>query len=387
MSFSYRSTEEAAEMAGGVVNRKISAASARSHTRRSNRKNSTASKLPPGMFKTVSGFLLLGFLAWAYQGIQPPAPKICGSPGGPTVTATRIILKDGRHLAYKEHGVPKDKASFKIIYIHGFDSCRHDVQVFSEKLAEELGIYLVSFDRAGYGESDPNEKQTLSSTALDIEELADQLGLGSKFYVIGYSMGGQVVWTCLKYIPHRLAGAGLIAPAINYWWPGLPANLSKQVLSQQLVQDQWTLRVAHYVPWLTYWWNTQTWFPSWSLIAHSQKVLSPADIKVVHKLKGRSSYMEQVRQQGEFDSLHRDMVIGFGRWEFSPMDLKNPFPNKKGSVHLWQGDEDLIVPATLQRYIVGKIPWIQYHELKDAGHLFPLADGVSDAIFNTLLGE
>lgn len=89
----------------------------------------------------------------------------------------------------------------------------------------------------------------------------------------------------------RLAGAGLVAPAINYWWPGLPANLSKQALSQQLVQDQWTLRVAHYVPWLTYWWNTQKWFPSWSLIAHSQKVLSPADLKVVHKLEGRSSYM------------------------------------------------------------------------------------------------
>jgi len=38
---------------------------------------------------------------------------------------------------------------------------------------------------------------------LDIEELADQLGLGSKFYVVGLSMGGQVIWNCLKYIPHR----------------------------------------------------------------------------------------------------------------------------------------------------------------------------------------
>lgn len=369
-------------MAGAVIKKKISAASARSHTRRSDQTNSST----PGMFKTVSGFLLLGFLAWAYQGTQPPAPKICGSPGGPPVTATRIILKDGRHLAYKEHGVPKDKASYKIIYIHGFDSCRHDT-FFSEKLAEELGIYLVSFDRAGYGESDPNQKQKLSSTAFDIEELADQIGLGSKFYVIGFSMGGQIVWTCLKYIPHRLSGAGLIAPAINFWWSGLPANMSKQALSEQLVQDQWTFRVAHYVPWLTYWWNTQKWFPSSSLIAHSTKVLSPADLKVLHKLEARRSYMDQVRQQGDFDSLHRDLVIAFGRWEFDPMDLKNPFPNKEGSVHLWQGDEDLAVPTTVQRYIVEKIPWIQYHELKDAGHLFPHADGVSDAIFETFLGE
>jgi pimeloyl-ACP methyl ester carboxylesterase len=61
----------------------------------------------------------------------------------------------------------------------------------------------VSFDRPGYGESDPNPKRTVKSIPLDIEELADQLGLGSKFYVIGFSMGGQVVWSCLKHIPHR----------------------------------------------------------------------------------------------------------------------------------------------------------------------------------------
>jgi len=61
----------------------------------------------------------------------------------------------------------------------------------------------VSFDRPGYGESDPHPSQTVKSLALDIEELADKLGLGSKFYIIGFSLGGQVVWRCLKYIPHR----------------------------------------------------------------------------------------------------------------------------------------------------------------------------------------
>ena len=39
--------------------------------------------------------------------------------------------------------------------------------------------------------------------ASDIEELADQFELGPKFYVLGFSMGGEVVWSCLKYIPHR----------------------------------------------------------------------------------------------------------------------------------------------------------------------------------------
>lgn len=66
-----------------------------------------------------------------------------------------------------------------------------------------MGAYLVTFDRPGYGESDPDPKRTFKSSSLDIEELADQLGLGDKFYVTGFSMGGQVVWGCLKYIPER----------------------------------------------------------------------------------------------------------------------------------------------------------------------------------------
>lgn len=61
----------------------------------------------------------------------------------------------------------------------------------------------MSFDRPGYGESDPDPKRSVKSLALDIEELGDQLGFGSRFYVIGQSMGGQAVWGCLKYIPHR----------------------------------------------------------------------------------------------------------------------------------------------------------------------------------------
>uniref|UniRef100_A0A2N9H6U6 AB hydrolase-1 domain-containing protein n=1 Tax=Fagus sylvatica TaxID=28930 RepID=A0A2N9H6U6_FAGSY len=278
-------------MAGGV-NRKISAASARAHTRKS--KQNTSFKLPSGTLKKVLALFFVGFLAWAYKAIQPPPPKICGSPDGPPVTAARIKLSDGRHLAYIEHGVPKETAKHKIVYVHGFDSCRHDAVVaktLSPEIVEELGIYVVSFDRPGYGESDPNPKRTVKSMALDIEELADQLGLGSKFYVIGFSMGGQVIWSCLKYIPHRLAGAGLFAPVVNYWWPGFPANLSSEAYYKQLRQDQWALRVAHYTPWLTYWWNSQKWFPASSVAAHSTDILSHQDKELMAKLSERKNYM------------------------------------------------------------------------------------------------
>ena len=93
----------------------------------------------------------------------------------------------------------------------------------------------------------------------------------------------------------------------------------------------------------------------------------------------------QIRQQGDDVTVHLDMIIGFGSWDFSPLDLENPFPNNEGSVHLWHGDHDLMVPVSLQRYIAKKLPWIHYHEVPAAGHLFAHGNGYSDAIIKALL--
>ena len=93
-----------------------------------------------------------------------------------------------------------------------------------------------------------------------------------------------------------------------------------------------------------------------------------------------------MRQQGEFESLHRDLIIGFGKWEFDPTELENPSVNNgQVTVHLWQGDEDILVPVTLQRYIAQKLPWVQYHELTGAGHMFPYANGMSKTIIKAQL--
>nr|DAD28815.1 TPA_asm: hypothetical protein HUJ06_030283 [Nelumbo nucifera] len=138
-------------------------------------------------------------------------------------------------------------------------------------------------------------------------------------------MGGQVIWSCLKYIPHRLAGATLIAPVVNYWWPGFPTNLSKEAFKQQLSGEQWSIGLSHYAPWLTDWWNKQKFLPTSNVIAHNPDILSSQDKEVFHKFEAREAYVAQIRQQGEFESLHRDMIVGFGNWEFDPMDVETRF--------------------------------------------------------------
>ncbi|GAA0148950.1 hydrolase [Lithospermum erythrorhizon] len=147
--------------------------------------------------------LVVLIVIWLYKSFIPPPPEICGTPGGPPITGPRILLRDGRHLSYQEYGVPKTIAKFKIMFIHGHNNNKKDPFLIAPDLFEEFQIYIVSFDRSGYGESDPDPNRTVRSMALDMEELGDELKLGTKFYVMGYSTGGTLGWGCLKYIPHR----------------------------------------------------------------------------------------------------------------------------------------------------------------------------------------
>lgn len=93
----------------------------------------------------------------------------------------------------------------------------------------------------------------------------------------------------------------------------------------------------------------------------------------------------KIRQQGVHESLHRDIKVHFGNWEFDPMELENPCLNNESSVYLWHGHEDKLVPFELQRYVVKKLPWIRYHEVSDGGHLMIHEAGLCIAIFRELL--
>lgn len=83
---------------------------------------------------------------------------------------------------------------------------------------------------------------------------------------------------------NRLAGAALVVPAINYWWRNLPGDITREAFSFMNPADQWALRVAHYAPWLTYWWNTQKWFPSSNVIARNPIIFSRQDMEIMSKL-------------------------------------------------------------------------------------------------------
>lgn len=325
----------------------------------------------------------LSLLIWACVTMMHTAPKFQGSP---QVISPRIRLKDGRYLAYRETGVKKEEAKHKIIFVHGFNGSKDMNLPISQDLVMELGIYILSFDRAGYGESDPNPRRSVKSEAYDIQELANRLEIGQKFFILGVSLGAYPVWSCLRYIPERLLGASLVVPHVNYWWPCYPSEVAKAGLRKHLLQDQWSFYVAHYTPWLFNLWMTQKWIPTLSLVEGNIATFSCQDLEIVKRLSHKHHpSQEKVRHQNVYESLYRDVIVGFSNWGFDPTGVANPFPNNEGSVDIWQGYEDRIIPFELNRFLSHKLPWIRYQEVPDAGHLLIYNSTNCEAVFRKLL--
>ncbi|KAK6926585.1 Alpha/beta hydrolase fold-1 [Dillenia turbinata] len=336
------------------------------------------------MFTEIAAVLAIVILGWIYKALKPPPPIICGSPGTPPVTSPRVKLSDGRHLAYREIGVPKQDAKYKVIVVHGFASSKDINLPISQEFVEEHRIYILFFDRPGYGESDPDPTRSVKSEAFDIQELADKLQLGSKFYVIGISLGAYPVWSCLNYIPHRHV---LVVWSISggSFCPLLVAFFSSQAIKGGF-KDAADFRPVDFF--------SSTLCPSSDLLVDDSKIFSFVEYHVwepsnIQPPRSRDTgevweaQLEKITQQGVYESLHRDLIVGYGKWEFDPIDLSDPIP--EGSVHLWQGLQDRIIPLILNRYIRDKLPWIRYHEVPDGGHFMIFNSSTCEAIFRALL--
>ena len=95
---------------------------------------------------------------------------------------------------------------------------------------------------------------------------------------------------------------------------------------------------------------------------------------------------EKRRQQGEHECVNRDVLVAFGKWEFDPIELSNPFSeNNKGCVQMWQSSEDRVVPIELNHFIAKKLPWIQYYTIPNAGHMVIHDDQSFEIIIRELL--
>ncbi|KAH1225234.1 hypothetical protein GmHk_11G032185 [Glycine max] len=157
-----------------------------------------------------------------YQGTQLPPPNNRDSPDYCVpVSPPRIKLRDGRFLAYREKGVPKDQAKHSIII----------------ELIDELGIYILQY---------PNPKRSLKSEALDIEELADQLQIGSKFYVSFDTLRGDsmVAFDNWEFDPLKLSNPFPQNRSSAHIWQGYEDKVVPSQIQRLVTQKlPWTQKL------------------------------------------------------------------------------------------------------------------------------------------------
>jgi pimeloyl-ACP methyl ester carboxylesterase len=126
------------------------------------------------------------------------------------------ILKrpDGRRIAFEVSGDASDPL---VVSIHGTPGSR----VGTHPVVD--GVRVLSFDRPGYGDSDPQPVRDVTAVAYEVAALADHLGV-DRFGVFGISGGGPHALACAAVLPDRVIRvASLVGPAP---WEALGPNFT-----------------------------------------------------------------------------------------------------------------------------------------------------------------
>src|SRR5271168_4735661 len=169
------------------------------------------------------------------------------------VTEADIRRRDGRTLhAYDTRADPIADAApgspVAVFWLHGSPNVGSPPEPLFAS-AEANGLRWVSYDRPGYGGSDPHDGRTVASAAADVAAIADALGLG-RFTVLGHSGGGPHALACAALLPERvIAAVSVSAPAPSDadgldwfagWSPGIAAENRVAVDGRAALEAHWS---------------------------------------------------------------------------------------------------------------------------------------------------
>jgi pimeloyl-ACP methyl ester carboxylesterase len=262
------------------------------------------------------------------------------------VTQQVIGVSDGRRVAVDCWG---DTKGFPVFIMHGTPGGRSG-PIPRASVLYQLGIWLISYDRPGYGESDRQPGRKVSNAAHDVLEIADYLGV-DEFGVVGRSGGGPHALACAALIEEkRLRNVAVLvglAPSDARgldWFEGMTdSNVNEYELAAldhgDAVAADLTRRAEEIRQ------------KPESLLYALEREMSESDKRVAFDAGIRRRLLETYREAvryGPFGWI--DDVLAFrGPWGFELDEIAAP-------VWLWHGGEDRFVPAAHSRWMADKIP-------------------------------
>jgi pimeloyl-ACP methyl ester carboxylesterase len=272
----------------------------------------------------------------------------------PHFNAMRVLLKDGRHLAFNEFGDPNGKPVF---FFHGWPGARLQGAI-TDQSSKSLGIRIISPDRPGFGHSDYLPKRSILDWPKDLLELAEHLKLET-FSVLGLSGGAPYALACAIKIPHRVNAVGIISGIGPSDAPNAAEGVNPKIRR--------TIKMCVFAPWLVRFslWrmakqryqNPERAFSDLleSLPEADRRALSQPTVKPMALTASADTFHHGTR--GHFLEIRL-----FARpWGFQISELQMP-------IQLWHGEEDKdILLKTAQRQ-AQTIPNCQSRFIPGEGH-------------------
>jgi len=283
---------------------------------------------------------------------------------------TSITLPDGRSLDIVDAGGDGPV----LLLHHGTPGSGRPVRAM-QRAAENAGLRLVTYSRAGYGGSSRKAGRSVADVAADMEALLDALG-AERCVTVGWSGGGPHALAMGALLPERTAGVVSIAGIAPYGARGI--DFMAGMGEQNVVEFNASLA------------GEETLRPS--LEADAEQL---ADTDAAGMIEGMATLLPQVDRDHLTDEFGEDLAANFkeglrngvdgwvdddlaftGPWGFDLASITVP-------VAIWQGSEDLMVPYAHGQWLATQVPGVRAHLLQGEGHL-SVAVGALAAMFAEL---
>ena len=288
------------------------------------------------------------------------------------VATTEVVVEGGRTLAVYEAG---DPAGAPLLFHHGTPSIGMPYGPHV-RLAEEQGIRLVSYDRAGYGASSRDPGRDVAAVAHDAAAVMDALGI-DRFATWGFSGGGPHALACAALLPDRVAAVASVAGVGPYgvegldWLDGMgAANLQEfgaalageAALRPALEAEAAAGRTG-----------------AAELAAALRTLLSAPDAAALDDGVGEYLLSGFTRGlAGGVDGWLDDDLAFTRPWGFEPAEIGPP-------VLVVQGRQDLMVPSGHGSWLASRVPGAEAWFSDEEGHLTLLQESSARKIHAWLL--